>query len=144
MNRTLTTAALSLGVLAAASVPLASAQETYPLSYEVRTEGACSGVTFTGQSGVPGSEFVPITLEDSDGDGVFTGSQSIDATDTQQVVQILADDEVIADPGTVDVTGGRTVTASYTCGDVDDAPPPSGGVDTGAGGTAGLEWPEAG
>lgn len=121
MRRTLTAAGLTLGLLAAASVPLASAQETYTLSYRVASEGACSEVTFTGQSGVPGSEFVPITLADADGDGVFAGSQSIDAADAQQVVQILAGDQVIADPGTIDVTGGRTVTATYTCGDVEEA-----------------------
>lgn len=141
MRRTMTAFTLSLGLVAVASAPLAAAQETYPLDYEVTTEGDCSDVTFTGQSGVPGSEFVPITLEDADGDGVFTGSQSINSADVQQVVQVLAGDEVIADPGTIDVTGGSTVTATYTCGDVDDAPPPSGGVDTGAGGTATLEWP---
>ncbi len=142
MRRIIVAASGTLVLLAASAMPLAIAQEEYPLTFQVTTTGGdCSGVTFAGEWGPPNSEFrQPQTLTDPDGDRVFTNTQSVDVAEFPEVVARIVNDRVLAGPVTIDVTGGRTLSTTYTCGDVDAGTAPTGGVDTGAGGTA-TPWP---
>lgn len=110
-------AACITGVGALAMAGSATAAARHGLTYEVTTTGSCSSVNFAGEAGVPGSEYVTTWLEDQDGDGVYTGSRTVDAG--TYVVRLRAGGKTFRDVGRVNVDSNTTVRGNYTCSSED-------------------------